>query len=208
MSKHAQRSSVSQHQFWESLYKQERVGWNLGTPTPVFEALITQGEFQPGTTVCIPGAGLGYDAVLFAQAGFQVTALEFAPTAIQHQRDLAESAGVNLEICECDIFNLPTQLNGKFNYVVEYVTLCAVDPDQRTEFARVMKDLLKPGGQYISLLFPIEDRPGGPPFGLNENETIETFESVGFTLKSTDVQSETIKPRRGREKLLVFQKER
>ncbi len=203
MSKHAHGSSVSQHQFWESIYAAGEPGWDLKTPTPVFKDLLQTGEIQPGK-ICIPGAGLGYDAVLFAQHGFEVTTLEFATTAVKHQRRLADAADVELEIRAGDIFNLPRELMGVFDTIVEYVTLCAVTPERQAEFAKIMAGLLKPAGKYISLLFPIEDRAGGPPFGLNENEISNTFESAGLVLEAARIHPKTIKPRRGREKLLTF----
>lgn len=205
MSKHAHRYSVSQHHFWESIYANGKPGWDMGTPTPVFRALIESGELQP-CKVCLPGSGLGYDAILFAQNGFEVTALDFAPTAVSHQRKLAEKAGVALEICSNDLFELPSRLPGQYDLVVEYVTMCAVTPDQRDEFSRIMAGLLKPGGRYVSLLFPIEDRSGGPPYGLDETESIHALERAGLILDVNRVHPATIKPRRGREKLLIFRK--
>lgn len=205
MSKLAHKSPVSQHQFWESIYAVGDPAWDLGSTTPVFRDLIDKGEIKPGK-ICLPGSGLGYDAVLFAQNGFEVTAMEFSPSAVSHQRGLAYTAGVEVEIIDGDFFNFPARLTEQFDCVLEYVTLCAVDPERRGEFARVMHDLLKPGGRYVSLLFPIEDRPGGPPFGLDETDTIATFESVGLVLESVCVHPDTIIPRRGREKLLIFKK--
>lgn len=205
VSKLAHKSPVSQHQFWESIYAAGEPAWDLGSATPVFGELIKRGEIQPGK-ICLPGSGLGYDVVLFAQNGFEVTAVEFSATAIQHQRKLAYAAGVEVEVIEGDFFKLPARLSGAFDCVLEYVTFCAVDPERRLDFARVMFDVLKPDGKYISLLFPIEDRPGGPPYGLNETETIGIFESAGFVLESARFHPETIKPRKGREKLLIFRK--
>lgn len=205
MSKHAHRTPVSQHQFWESIYANGKPAWDMGTPTPVFREMIASGELRP-STVCLPGAGLGYDAVLFAQNGFQVTTLEIAPTAVRHQQELARATGVDLEICQCDLFDLPSVHRGAYDLVVEYVTMCAFLPEQQNAFSHVMADLLRPGGKYISLLFPIENRPGGPPYGLNERDAIEALERAGLILEINREHPATIKPRRGRERLLVFQK--
>lgn len=205
MSKHAHRTPVSQHHFWESVYAHGKPAWDMGTPTPVFQALLESQQLKP-CKVCLPGSGLGYDAVLFAQYGFDVTSLEIAPTAVQHQRELAEAAGVEFEICECDLFDLPDHHHGRFDLVIEYVTMCAFVPEQRDEFSRVMAGLIQPGGKYISLLFPIEDRPSGPPYGLDEGTSITSLERAGLILESNLEHPATIKPRRGREKLLIFRK--
>ncbi|MCF7841204.1 MAG: methyltransferase domain-containing protein [Candidatus Marinimicrobia bacterium] len=205
MSKHAHRTPVSQHHFWESIYANGKPAWDMGTATPAFQALIETEQLKP-CKVCLPGSGLGYDAILFAQNGFDVTSLEFAPTAVRHQQELAGTVGVEFEICECDLFDLPEKHLGAYELVVEYVTMCAVAPEQRDEFSRVMAGLLQPGGKHISLLFPIEDRPDGPPYGLDERASITSLERAGLILESNQEHPATIKPRRGREKLLIFRK--
>ncbi|GIS54887.1 hypothetical protein Ct9H90mP29_19290 [bacterium] len=41
--------------------------------------------------VCIIGCGRGYDAVMFSKKGFNVTAVDFAPSAIQALKEMVES---------------------------------------------------------------------------------------------------------------------
>ena len=66
-------------QFWEDIYLADDTGWDLGEPTPVFDKI---GDDLPSGKVCILGCGRGYDAVMFAQKGFEVTAVDFAPSAV------------------------------------------------------------------------------------------------------------------------------
>ncbi|MBK7217071.1 MAG: hypothetical protein IPH95_08465 [Candidatus Promineofilum sp.] len=76
-------------------------------------------EFAPGRMI-VPGAGLGDDARLFARHGFQVTAVDFAPTAAQAMRARQASAAP-IVILQADWFTLPAVLRGVFDYVLEYV---------------------------------------------------------------------------------------
>ena len=71
--------------FWEANYREGQRRWELGGATPVFRRLAESGEFAPGRMI-VPGAGLGDDARLFARHGFQVTAVDFAPTAARAMR--------------------------------------------------------------------------------------------------------------------------
>ena len=66
--------------FWENKYALDNTGWDLYGPTPVFDNIsknIKKGK------VCILGCGRGYDAVMFAERGFSVTAVDFAPSAVE-----------------------------------------------------------------------------------------------------------------------------
>ena len=64
--------------FWENLYLSDDATWDLGGATPVFESVSE--EFNPGK-ICIIGCGKGHDAVMFAKKEFEVTAVDFAPSA-------------------------------------------------------------------------------------------------------------------------------
>ena len=50
--------------------------WDLKEATPIFKKLATE---LPLGRVCIIGCGRGYDAIAFAEKGFHVTAIDFAP---------------------------------------------------------------------------------------------------------------------------------
>ena len=71
--------------FWENKYILNNIGWDLNVPTPIFDNIsksIKKGK------VCILGCGRGYDAVMFAERGFSVTAVDFAPSAIEALHNL------------------------------------------------------------------------------------------------------------------------
>ena len=45
-------------------------------------------DLTPGK-LCIIGCGRGYDAIMFAQKGFDVTAIDFAPSAINAGKEFS-----------------------------------------------------------------------------------------------------------------------
>jgi SAM-dependent methyltransferase len=171
----------------------------------VFTELIASGRFQPGTML-VPGCGSGHDAVAFARAGFRVTGVDFAPEALAEARALAEQTGVAVDLVGADIFTLGDAYAAAFDYVVEYVTYCAIDPGRRGEYAAALGRVLRPGGLLIALFFPVENRAGGPPFGV-EMEEVERVFFPWFTLTHQEQPSASIKPRRNRE-VLTFWKRR
>ena len=90
-------------QFWEDLYQTNYDKWDLREATPIFKQLATE---LPLGRVCIIGCGRGYDAIEFAKKGFQVTAIDFAPSAISSLKNMANLMEVSLEIIRKNIFDL------------------------------------------------------------------------------------------------------
>jgi methyl halide transferase len=86
--------------------------------------------------------------------------------------------------------------------------VCAIDPTRRGEYADALTRLLKPGGIYIDLAFPLDGRKGGPPFAVTVPEVMNLFQARGFRLISHEIPADSIRPRRGAEELLIFQKEK
>lgn len=189
---------------WDSYYENNRDGWDLGGPTPIFRRLASSARFDPGRMLVL-GAGRGYDAREFSRHGFQVTAVDFAANAVNEMKRLAEE-DAPLEILQQDIFTFPTQYDGVFDYVLEYICFCAIDPGRRNEYADVVKRLLKPNGLFIDLAYPLDGRRNGPPFGFSDKEILELFEKRGFELLSREKPEDSIPRRKNAEELFVFQK--
>ena len=189
---------------WEADYQHRTDGWDLGGPTPVFKRLASSRRFEPGRML-VPGAGRGHDAREFARHGFQVTAVDFAPYVVNEMKRLAEPEAP-VEVLQHDLFALPPTLNHSFDYVLEYTCFCAIDPKRRTEYADLITRLLKPGGAYIDLAFPLDGRPGGPPFAVSDSELINLYQERGFKLVAREKPVDSVSPRRGAEELFVFKK--
>ncbi len=57
----------------------------------------------------------------------------------------------------------------------DYVFYCAIDPEKRIEYAECSFKIIKAFGKFISVLFPVDNRNGGPPFSVNPVEFYENF---------------------------------
>jgi SAM-dependent methyltransferase len=208
----AESLQVNSPAFWEEIYQGGRAGWDLGGPTPVFRSLLADirgagqatEEFPPGRIV-VPGAGRGHDAREFARHGFDVTAVDFAENAVQSMRELNDPVAP-VKIVQQDIFQLPPEWDGTFDYFLEYTCFCAIDPHRRAEYADVVTRLLKPGGVYIDLAFPLDSHAGGPPFAVSLPEILRLFGERGFKLLQRGRPDDSVEARRGMEELLIFVK--
>lgn len=198
-------TDVDEPWYWQQNYHTGRLHWDLGGPTPVFRRLADSGKFPPGEMIVL-GAGLGHDARLFARHRFQVTALDFAPgaaAALREQNDPNEP----IAVVQADFFGLHPFLFGRFDYVLDYVFFCAIDPQRRGEYAAIVSRLLLAGGLLIMLAFPLGEFEGGPPFAVSTKEVISLFQARNFVLEHREKPSDSVGPRRDREELLLLRKQ-
>jgi SAM-dependent methyltransferase len=199
-------NDVNSASFWEESYRSGRTGWDLGMPTPVFERLAENSQFPPGKMLVIC-AGRGYDARLFARLGFQVTAVDFAEDAVKEMQSKLKPE-LSMEVIQADLFDLPAFMNEEFEYILEYTCFCAIDPKRRAEYIESVSSLLRPGGFYIALAFPIGKRTGGPPFIVTPDELIKPLGERGFELVTREIPPDSVPGREGIEELLVLKKKR
>ena len=169
-------NEVDHSQFWEDIYLENDTGWDLKGVTPVFDSIsneLIQGK------VCIVGCGRGYDAIMFAKKGFDVTAVDFAPTPIFELNKLAIQKSVTINTVQDDIFSLVGQYPDTFDYVIEQTCFCAIHPNRRKEYEKLVRSILKLGGKLVGLWFPLDksQEEGGPPWGTTIDEVKSTFNS-------------------------------
>ncbi|MGD2049455.1 MAG: methyltransferase domain-containing protein [Chloroflexota bacterium] len=197
-------ANVNSSHFWDSLYKSDQFGWDLAEPTPIFSRLADSGHLEPGKML-VPGAGHGHDARLFARHGYEVTAVDFSDEAYEAMKQ-SDDPRFPVEIVKADFFSLPPDWNGRFDYILDYTSFCAILPQRRAEYADLVTRLLKPQGQYIILAFPIGRRSGGPPYTVQPEAIIDLYAEREFTLQLRESPADSIPDRKGYEELLILQK--
>ena len=143
---------------WEARYREGRTGWQRGDVSPALLAWLADGTLKP-CRILVPGAGRSHEPLHLALAGFHVTTLDIAPTAVAHQRAaLAARGGAALE---GDVFTFtPGQ---PFDAIYEQTCLCALPPPRLPAYAAQLARWLRPGG-VLAALFMQTGREGGPPF--------------------------------------------
>ncbi len=197
-------TTIDSPSFWDEKYLNDEANWDLKSPTPAWKDLISSGKLIHPCKLLVVGSGKGYDAIFSAKSGYEVAALDFSPTAISISKDLAKKENAEILFLQNDIFKL-NEYSEKFEAVFDYVTFCAISPTRRNEYIKKIYELLKWDGKFIILLFPIDERKGGPPFSININEFIKET-SKHFKLEYFSRNINSIKPRRGKEVLFIFKK--
>lgn len=197
--------SIGEVDFWESRYRQGTIGWDLGKAAPPFVTLLNSSNAPlPGKTVIL-GCGRGHDALLFASQGFEVTGVDFAPSAIATAQSLAREANLEVSFLQRNIFDLGIEFPNHFDYVIEHTCFCAIAPVKRQQYLDLVSSLLKPKGSLIGVFFT-HNRPSGPPFGSNPQEISDLF-STQFEISHLEPVSNSVPARQDEEYLGIFNKE-
>ena len=194
--------SITESSYWEERYQEQTPRWDLGEAAPAFRSLLNS-ENKPnlGKTAVL-GCGRGYDALLFAEHGFEVVGFDFAPTAIADSISLAQTTNNTAQFLQRDIFNLATEFPDYFDYVVEHTCFCAIPPERRTEYVQLVRSILRPNGELIALFFT-HTRPGGPPFGSTPPEIRQYFEA-DFEILFLEPVLNSVPSRQGEEHIARF----
>ncbi len=200
--------------YWSERYQTGAAQWDLGTETAVFRACIERGilpvkpqEQASAPRLWLPGCGYGHDAILFAQAGYAVTAMDFAPEPLAYLKDMAWHKHCPIDIAHLDIFDVLPQYAGTFDIVVEYTCFCAIDPARRGEYADILSQTLKHGGCVVALLFPTDSTVPAPPYPVDIDATIELFAQYDLFCSYREIPTESHPKRLGREELVIFIKQ-
>ncbi len=159
--------------YWENLYQTGDTRWDKGEPSPGLIDFLATGKLPIGT-VLVPGCGRGHDVRAWARAGFTVTGLDIAPSAIHDSREQSAGTGLMAEFREGNF--LQNKPFATFDYVFEHTLFCAINPSERDTYAQALTRWLKPDGRFVAVFYMIPDTDG-PPFGSTREEIRSRFES-------------------------------
>ena len=196
--------NVNDPDFWEDIYKRNDIGWDLNGPTPIFAKIAN--KLKPGRVIIL-GSGRGHDAIIFSKLNFEVTAVDFAPSAINYLEKLCKKNNVKVNAIQSDIFSLGKYYDNYFDYIIEQTCFCAIDPKRREEYERLAFRILNSAGNLIGLWYPLDKaiEDGGPPWGVSRSILKNIFEKRWIVTK--ELFSElSVKKRKQREKLIIFKK--
>lgn len=189
--------------FWEQRYQAGAPRWDLGQPSPAFVAWFRQVMPPPGRAIFL-GCGRGHDALFFAENGFEVWGVDYAPSAIAAARASAEQRQLTAHFIQRDIFDLVPEFAHQFDYVVEHTCFCAIDPSLRSQYVELVYQLLPPQGQFLAVFFT-HSRGGGPPYGTSAAEIRDRFSSH-FTVSTLSPVKNSVPARQGEEHLALMQR--
>lgn len=186
---------------WDKCWEERVTPWDLGRVTPIVSHLVQQQGLLPQGRVLVPGCGAGYDVVALASPNRYVIGVEISEKAVKQAQELASSAP-NAKYCEfvkADFFTWsPVET---FDLIFDYTFFCAIEPSMRSAWGERVAELLKHDGELITLMFPIDDHEGGPPYAVSIPRYEEVLHPLGFEAISIEKNEMAVGRRKGREML-------
>jgi len=185
--------------FWDVRFEADFMPWDQGAVPQCLAEYVAR--HPAPKRVLIPGCGSAYEARLFLQAGWPVTAIDFSPAAVVQARKVLGPLGANVR--EADFFG-PELADERFEVIYERAFLCALPIKLRSAWAERVATLLSPGARLIGFFY-FDQTEKGPPFGIDA-DMLGRLLSKDFELIETRSPTDSIAVFAGKEEWQVWQR--
>jgi methyl halide transferase len=153
---------------WDADYRGPKPpAWDIGRPSDELQKVVngaTVGKCRAVDLCC----GSGTDAIFLASHGFEVTAVDVAPTALAQARQKADQAGVTVRWVLADVLNPPNL--EPFDFLYDRGCYHVVRDQSLLAYLETVRRISHPGSQFLLLSARREEQaaPGAP--GVTEEE--------------------------------------
>jgi methyl halide transferase len=192
---------IASSEMWQTEAKPR---FDAGVVCPALVEIDREGIIPNGRAL-VPGCGRGYDVTYLANENRVVYGIDIVQIAIDaataRLESIPDEEGVNKANSRFQLasfFELPTDQDSQFDFIYDYTFFCALDPSLREAWADKMSQLVKSNGILCTIIFPICQKVGGPPFAVSLSVYRDLLEARGFTsMRLADLSPESSHPNRG-----------
>lgn len=186
--------------FWNTKYKQQKTGWDLGEVSPPLKAYFDQ-LTNKELKILIPGGGNSYEAEYLFNNGFtNVHVIDLSKIALQNIKDRVPNFPES-QLLHGNFF----ETTETFDLIIEQTFFCAISPSLRPTYARKMHETLHAKGTLVGLLFDAVLNEEHPPFGGDKKEYLGYFLPY-FKIKNMAPCYNSFKTRHGMELFMQLEK--
>jgi methyl halide transferase len=188
---------------WDELYRRRETPWEKGQPHPaLLDFLAENGPLA--AEIFVPGCGSGHDVRALSTESNHVLGIDIASRAIAKAK--ARPRIAQEEYLLADLFELPAELDHRFDWVFEHTCFCAIHPRMRERYVETIVRLLRPHGHLLAIFFIHPDHEEeGPPYRVSRTELDEMFGPY-FALERQWVPPRTHPGRERRELMRVLRR--
>jgi hypothetical protein len=180
--------------FWTIRYAAGKMPWDFGGVPAALNSFIASSS-APGR-VLIPGCGSGYEIQAFHTAGYDVTAIDFSPAALDQAKRVLGALAEKVVFGDFFTYDFGQP---RFDFIYERTFLCSMSPSRWPDYASRMADLLSSRGRLIGFFFYAEQPLPGPPYPLTNGQAEQLFQSR-FQLIRNESVTDSLPLFRGRER--------
>ncbi len=188
------QEGVRQLDRWDSAYRRSGApGWDVGRPASELTSLVESKTVRTGRALVI-GCGTGTNAVYLASQGFEVTAIDIAPTALALGERRARAAKVEVRWLLADAVALPPV--GPFDLIFDRGCYHHVRGYDAKGFVAGVNRLSRPGTHFLILAGNAnEPRHYGPP-RVDETELVNDYAATWDFVWLREMRFESRDPNR------------
>ncbi len=158
---------------WENRYQQGQTGWDRGEASPNLHYWLDNDLLKP-CRILIPGCGNGHEVVALAEKGFDVVAVDIAPSPIENLNEVLEAKNLTATLIQADFFTW--QPDQHFDAIYEQTSLCALPSEHWQTYETCLYNWLNPKGKLFAH-FMQTGQEGGPPFHCEHTAMTNLFAS-------------------------------
>ncbi|MHC4757477.1 MAG: class I SAM-dependent methyltransferase [Planctomycetota bacterium] len=133
------------------------IPWNNESPPELLVNVIETAVIEPCRAIDL-GCGAGNYAIYLASKGFEVTGIDFSPTAIKIAKENAKNKGVKCNLIVSDVIKDLCELHERFDFAYDWGLLHHILPENRGQYVENVSRLLTLNGKYLSLCFSEKDK--------------------------------------------------
>jgi SAM-dependent methyltransferase len=149
---------------WNQRYRTGDVPWDSGKPSAELRRVLGEWNIGPCRMLEL-GCGTGENAVYLARQGFEVTACDLVPLAIERAEAKVRAAGVNVRLLTADVLALP-DLGPPFPFVFDRGLYHVIRRGNLAGYLKTLERVCIAGGWYLTLAGNANDPVAaerGPP---------------------------------------------
>jgi SAM-dependent methyltransferase len=184
--------------FWDERFERGFTPWDRGGVPQALRGFVAAAA-RPLITL-IPGCGTGYELAFLLDAGWDATAIDFAPAAVASAK--AAVGPWSGRVIEADFFSY--QPARAVELIYERAFLCAMPPAMWDEVARRWAELLPSGGLLAGFFF-FDGAPKGPPFGIDRERLARLLEPAFVCVEDAPV-ADSMPVFDGKERWMVWRR--
>ena len=128
----------------------EEIPWNMETPPKLLVELVDSGKVQPCKAIDL-GCGAGNCAVYLATRGFDVTGVDYSPTAIKIAKENAKRKGAKCNFFVADVIGKLDKVNQTWDFAYDWSLLHHIFPEHRQKYVENIRRI------HLSLCFSEKD---------------------------------------------------
>jgi len=183
---------VAQYDDWDSRYVSGNIPWDTGRPSTELVSVLDEEHIAPCSAIDL-GCGTGTNAVYLASLGFEVTAVDVSPTAIDRCRMRRASTDVRIRCLVADLLNPTEDIGGPYEFFFDRGCFHILRRTSVDRTLQTLEQITAPGSVGLVLTGNAkEPMHPGPPV-LTEEELRTELGTLFDIVKLREIRFDAVK---------------